>query len=220
MLRWLAVSFVLACGGREVSKIKYTHVQCSDCGIEPAAEQRFEPPDAERGLPKASPNEAEPTCTLVAEALVSLELGNYAEPEERAPKVAIEEKRCLSVKLSRDDRQCVIDSYDRASVAYCAPALMPKDPQPDRVSVEQCSALAQRMRTQVEQVSKSDPNNRALYERMLGAALEACRGDRWSAAMYECATHYVPLYAQNCQYVQPYGMYKKLERRLEKARKT
>jgi hypothetical protein len=216
MSRWLAVSLVLfACGGsqREVSKVKYTH-GADEGGVPLAESQQFKLPDEERPMiphepPTTTMQTVEPTCKLVAETLVSLELGNYAEPEERAPKVAAEEKRCAAAKLPADDRQCVIDSPDRQSVAYCAPVLFPNEPQNEALTAEQCKSISATMKTRTEQVIKSDPNNKAIYERQLAAVMEACRADRWNAQMAQCAANYVPMYWQNCMYIQPYGMWKR-----------
>lgn len=233
MSRWLLVSLVaVACGGggggkREVSKIKYTHTSCegSECAIAPPeTTDGFKQPDAERTRPEeqlgpALTDKPEPTCKLVAETLVSLELGNYAEPEERAPKVAIEERRCAAMRLSRDDRQCVIDSSDRTSVAYCVPALFPKEPQPVAVNGARCDKAAKQMMQQLDaQLRQQRVPDQRVWERQLLVAIDACRTDRWNEAMAQCAEYYVPMYAQNCAYVQPAGMWKRLEARLAKAR--
>ena len=57
-----------------------------------------------------------------------------------------------------------------------------------------------------------------VWERQLLVAIDACRTDRWNEEMAQCAEYYVPMYAQNCAYVQPTGMWKRLEARLAKAR--
>jgi hypothetical protein len=231
MSRWLLVSLLVACGGggggrsgpREVSKIKYTNTSCDeDCGIDPKAEP-FISPDGERDVtppqpelgPAVTTKAPEPTCNLVAQTLVSLELGNYAEPEERAPKIAVEERRCTAMRLSREDRQCVVDSYDRTSIAYCVPALFPKEPQPVAVNAARCDRAAKQMMTQLEaQLRNQRVPDQRVWERQLLVAIEACRADRWNEAMAQCAEYYVPMAAQNCAYVQPYGMWKRLEARL------
>jgi hypothetical protein len=224
MMRWLVVSLVVvACAGREVSKIKYTHSTCegADCTIAPQKRDQFAPPDEERGLPTATPAAIapEPTCRLVGETLASLELGNYADPEERAPKIAAGEKRCTAMKLSRDDRQCIVDSYDRASIAYCAPALFPDEPQQPALTGPQCDAIAKQMIQQLDQFMRSgQQTDQRQWERQLLASIDACRADRWNAAMGQCAQYYVPTNPQYCAYVQPTGMYKRLEARLAKAK--
>jgi hypothetical protein len=230
MSRWLLVSLVFACGGgggnREVSKIKYTHTNCADdaCAIAPTENtEQFAQPDVERTLPDPVPvatqNAPEPTCKLVAETLVSLELGNYADPEERAPKITVEERRCAAMKLSREDRQCVIESYDRTSVAYCVPALFPKEPQPQAVTAARCDKAAKQMMTQLDaQLRQQRVPDQRVWERQLLAAIDACRADRWNEQMAQCAEYYVPMNAASCAYVQPTGMWKRLEARLAKAR--
>lgn len=233
MSRAVLVSLVLvACGGssREVSKIKYTSTTCDhDCGIDPkpAADDsgKFVQPDDEPGpTSQATGADApapEPTCRLVAESLVSIELGNYAEPEEREPKVNAEQRRCEGMKLSREDRQCVVDSYDRASVAYCVPALFPKEPQQKALTKTECDAVAKQMSVNLQaQLSSQRVTDQRVWERQLLAASDACIADRWNVNMAQCAAYYVPMYVQNCAYVQPTGMVKRLEARLAKARGT
>ncbi|MBA3501351.1 MAG: hypothetical protein M4D80_37455 [Myxococcota bacterium] len=226
MSRWLLVSLVFACGGgnREVSKIKYTHTSCADCEIAPPANtEQFAQPDEERTRPELvppSPTQVapEPTCNLVAEALVSLELGNYADPEERAPKIAVEERRCVAMKLSREDRQCVVESYDRTSVAYCVPKLFPKEPQPQPVGAARCDMVAKQMMTRLDaQLRQQRVPDQRVWERQLLAAIDACRADRWNEQMAQCAEYYVPMNAATCADVQPTGMWKRLEARLVKA---
>jgi hypothetical protein len=233
MSRWALVSLVLAaaCGGgkREVSKIKYTNTTCDhDCAIDPVPASdggKFVAPDDQPG-PTSRPATAdapapEPTCELVAETLVSLELGNYADPEERAPKVAMQQKRCEGMKLSRDDRQCVVDSYDKTSVAYCVPALFPKEPQPKALSKVECDAITKQMSVNLtNQMTAQRIADQRVWERQLLVASEACMADRWNAAMGQCASYYVPMYADQCFYVQPIGMVKRLQARLAKARGT
>jgi hypothetical protein len=214
------VSVLFACGGgREVSKIKYTHTSCTECGIAPGGGEKFVPPDADQ-QPKAVPTAApEPTCKLVAETLVSMELGNYADPEDRAPKVAVEERRCNGMRLSRDDRQCIVDSNSKASVAYCVPALFPNEPQVAPLTAARCDQVGKQMMTNLDaQLRSQQVPDQRVWERQLLVAIDACRTDRWNEAMAQCAVYYVPMYAQNCAYVQPLGMWKRLEARLAKAR--
>ena len=227
MRTWPLV-FLVACGGsssapREVSTIKYTHTTCEvDCGIAPPeAEPRFEPPDEDRGVPVAVEAPApEPTCKLVAEVMVSLELGNYAEPEERAPRVTAAERRCIAVRLSRDDRQCLVDSYDKMSMAYCAPSLFP-DVKGAVVTLEQCEAAGKQMRAQLpnhlRNFQAQDPKP---FEKQLEAAIESCRKDRWNPAMLQCATAYVPIYAQYCAQTQPAVIWTRLQTRMQNAVRT
>ena len=225
MRTWLAV-FLFACGGssststapREVSKIKYTSTTCDDdCGIAPPAPE-FKPPDDERDVPQGVEAPApEPTCRIVAEVMVSLELGNYAEPEERAPRIAAEERRCTVARLSRDDRQCMIDSFDKQAMAYCAPALFP-EVKNAVVTLEQCDAAAKQMRTTLaQQLQSMQIKDTAQWDKQLVAAIESCRRDRWNLAMLQCATAYVPVYAQYCAGTQPAIIWTRLQTRMQNA---
>ena len=227
MRTWLVV-FSIACGGssasREVSTIKYTHTTCEvDCGITPPeAEPRFEPPDEDRGVPEpvVDAPAPEPTCTLVAEVMVSLELGNYAEPEARAPRVSAAERRCMAARLSRDDRQCLVDSYDKVSMAYCAPSLFP-DVKGAVVTLAQCEAAGKQMRAQLpNHVRNFQAQDAAPYEKQLEAAIESCRKDRWNPAMLQCATAYVPMYSQYCAQTQPAIIWTRLQTRMQNAVST
>jgi hypothetical protein len=57
-------------------------------------------------------------CPLVAKALSSFELGNYAEPEDRAPREAELEAQCLSAYLNKLDEMCILDAT-KETLAYC-----------------------------------------------------------------------------------------------------
>ncbi len=224
MFRWLAVSLVVACGGgREVSKVKYTRTSCDDCAIAPAQGQQFAPTDDERPVitPEqdpgaiASAKAPEPTCRLVGEVIASLEVGNYAEPAEREPKVAAAEKRCAAQRTTRDDRQCLIDSYDKAGMAYCIPALFPDVPL-QVIAAADCDTLDKQVRTQLGAQTQI---GRAAWETNLAVMVASCKGDRWNPAMLQCAqTSTMALYPQNCMYVQPPAIWKRFSTRLEAAK--
>src|SRR5262249_43248841 len=65
-------------------------------------------------------------CTAVAELLTSFDLGNYAEPEDRAPVVAKYKARCTAAYVTKEQGQCIDKARDRWAVAECAPALFPE----------------------------------------------------------------------------------------------
>lgn len=228
MRTWLAVSLLLsACGGGsktssiggppvEVSKIKYTHTSCDDCAIETPTEQQFRAPD--EAPPDSAGADAPPSCRVAAEVMVSIELGNYAAPEERAPLVAKAEQRCRAAKLSRDDLDCLAESRVQADVAYCAPKLYPDVPL-QVVTGEQCDTAAKQMRIQLErQLANMSTSDALPFMRQLNAAIDACKRDRWNPAMLQCAQTYVPLYASHCAYVTPNVIWRRLAARLETAR--
>ena len=221
---------VVACGGGSKASrpAEVSTVTCEPNCVTPAwapdevHEPRFEPPDTDRDVaePALAAPAPEPTCRLAAETLVSIELGNYAEPDERAPHVAAAEKRCKAARLTRDDRQCLLDATNRIDAAYCMPGWFP-DVQSAAVTIEQCEAAEKQMRASLSQYMQAYPQmpdaDFARLSRQINAAIASCKQDRWNAGLLQCAMYYVPLSAQACAYTRPYPMWKRLEARLEKA---
>ncbi len=58
-------------------------------------------------------------CGPVVEALVSIELGNYAEPEERAAKAAELRPLCEAQPLTDSDAACIVAARTRDQLAQC-----------------------------------------------------------------------------------------------------
>lgn len=65
------------------------------------------------------------SCDEVAEQLASYELGNYAEPEDRAPVVDRQRAVCKREGVSRDDRACLDKAKSKLAAARCVPRLFP-----------------------------------------------------------------------------------------------
>jgi hypothetical protein len=63
-------------------------------------------------------------CGQVGEALTSLELGNYAPVEERAPKVAAYRAKCIAEKLTLDEGRCVIAARTMKQLRDCPQPVM------------------------------------------------------------------------------------------------
>jgi hypothetical protein len=63
-------------------------------------------------------------CAMVAEALTSLELGNYAPIEERRPKVAAWRAKCEAQKLTKDEGDCVIAAKTVEDLKLCPKPVM------------------------------------------------------------------------------------------------
>src|SRR5437660_1521683 len=61
----------------------------------------------------------------VADGLASLELGNYAEPEERAPVVAQKRAACEAAHVTKDEATCLDAARDTYSAARCVPRMFP-----------------------------------------------------------------------------------------------
>jgi len=58
-------------------------------------------------------------CDSVADALASIELGNYAPKEQRAPRVAALVAICKTQHLSKDDAECILAARTKEQLAFC-----------------------------------------------------------------------------------------------------
>src|SRR5687767_15742223 len=65
-------------------------------------------------------------CTNVADTLASIDLGNYAEPEERQPVVAKYKAACDKAYVSKEQGECIDKVKDKWSAAQCAPNMFPE----------------------------------------------------------------------------------------------
>jgi hypothetical protein len=80
------------------------------------------PPESRSGdRPSGAPGA---DCALVAEALTSLELGNYAPVDERRPKVAVYRARCEAQNLTVDEGTCVIAARTMEQLRDCPKPVM------------------------------------------------------------------------------------------------
>jgi hypothetical protein len=70
-------------------------------------------------------------CVAIAAALTSLELGNYAEPEDRAPREAELAAACGASPLTADDAKCLLEAT-KDTLPFCAHplAVAHRDPPP------------------------------------------------------------------------------------------
>jgi len=60
--------------------------------------------------------------------MTSIALGNYAEPGERAPVVAIYKAACDVSLVSKEEAKCIDKARDTASAGRCVPRMMQKLP--------------------------------------------------------------------------------------------
>lgn len=58
-------------------------------------------------------------CDAVAEALASIELGNYAPKDQRAPRVTALAAICRTQNLSKDDGACILTAHTKDELALC-----------------------------------------------------------------------------------------------------
>ena len=195
-----------------------------DTGCELAIEEapRFEAPDGERKQPEptdtvpqvvaAKPPEA--TCAAVGSSLASVELGNYAEEDQRAPVIAKHEARCVKLKLSTDERKCVFEARDKVTIAYCVPRFVPDLPI-QIVDATECPKIMDGIRGRMATLNAP---KQALWDRKLTALDRSCRQDRWTFTFSECArTNAMAAQPTDCLDLAPMPLQKLLQDRLAKA---
>ena len=64
-------------------------------------------------------------CDSVAEQLASYDLGNYAEPEQRAPTVEKYHALCKRESVDIDEAACLDNAKTKLAAARCVPRLFP-----------------------------------------------------------------------------------------------
>jgi hypothetical protein len=86
------------------------------------------------GLLVACSSKREPNrhCPAVAEALTSIEIGNYAPHDVRAVKVKEMAEKCEAANPSQNDAACIVEAQTKDALAYCPKPIIvaaePRDP--------------------------------------------------------------------------------------------
>jgi hypothetical protein len=213
MRRALLICAVAACG--PVNNYHPIHGgECpKDTGCEAPIQEtaRFEPPDDLHVQPPQSPetvegivagHKAKATCASVANLMASLQLGNYADEDERAPVAGKYEQACVRRHTTLDELACLDDASSWRDLAYCTPQLAPNVPL-QLVAARDCAAIA----TQIHDRFGAKITDDAALEIKL--VLTSCEQDHWPAELGNCARTNVwvsrpgtqPL--ANCMYLAP-----------------
>src|SRR5262245_30975163 len=64
-------------------------------------------------------------CDAVAEDMASYELGNYAEPDQRAPVVEKYRDMCKDKSVTDTESKCLVKAKNKLAAARCIPRLFP-----------------------------------------------------------------------------------------------
>jgi hypothetical protein len=167
MIRWASILLTVAACARSGPPPARLFAagggECPDqsgCGVPLDEEPKYAPPDEAHG-PPGDPDlgpeaKREATCTDVGISAASLEVGNYATDEERAPIVRKYRARCMRARLDRTERRCVLEAADAATIAYCAPRFWPEHVV-DFVEVSACAELAKQIRARANALPAGQP---------------------------------------------------------------
>lgn len=128
-------------------------------------------------------------CTAVAEGLASYDLGNYAEPEERAPVVAGYKASCEKAHVTREQGDCFEKAADKTAAMMCAPFMFAATKPPGVGSgggdcAKVVSRIRQTMQGQMTQVT--DPQTMQMMTKAFTVMQDSCAQDAWSAALKTC----------------------------------
>jgi hypothetical protein len=114
-------------------------------------------------------------CGEVAEQLTAFEVGNYAEPEQRAATLTHERARCEAAHVSRDAGACIAKAKTRWEAVDCAPALFPT------LAHVTCDEVLTKMKSMV-----GGGMSRAELDKMLPILKASCEADGWPTAFKAC----------------------------------
>ncbi len=157
------------------------------------------------------------SCDKVAELLASIELGNYASPEQRAPAVAHHKQACTTAKVTEEEAACLARARDTWSAVSCVPRMFPK-PAPGG----DCKEVATRVRQSIQQTSIGSDAQK-LIDKMMPAMEASCIADSWPKPLVACIVAAKPgdLGAlEKCNELMPKALQDKLQQRMMQAAPT
>ncbi|MBA3391919.1 MAG: hypothetical protein H0T89_04700 [Deltaproteobacteria bacterium] len=125
-------------------------------------------------------------CTVVAENLASMDLGNYAEPEQRAPVVAKYRASCEQVRVSKEEAACLDAARDTWSAGQCVPRMFPEMAS---TSTADCRQVADKVRATMTpqlQGQIDNPQVRQWIDATFQVMQQSCEQDAWPTGLKQC----------------------------------
>jgi hypothetical protein len=123
-------------------------------------------------------------CQLVAETVTSFDLGNYAEPEERAPLVAKYKAACETAHVTKEEGQCLDKATDKWAAGQCAPKMFPQS----AASKADCKAVIARIEeaTKPQVQGLDQPQMKQWFETTIRVMQQSCEQDMWPDGLKKC----------------------------------
>jgi hypothetical protein len=125
-------------------------------------------------------------CQVIGDQFASFELGNYAEPEQRAPVANKYKAACEKAYVSKEQGGCMAQARDRFAAMQCAPAMFPELSAPAAGGSACASAIAVETGLMGSQFSSADPQGKVMLDEIMGAMLESCEQDKWPQPLVAC----------------------------------
>jgi hypothetical protein len=154
-------------------------------------------------------------CSAVAETLTSIELGNYASKDQRAPAVAKHRQACIAAKVTQEEAACLDKATDTWSAATCVPRMFPKQASSDHGD---CAEVTKRIRQSVEKdMAQAGPDAQRMLDKMLPALQASCEQDQWPPVVMQCIVAAQPgdqAAMNKCSQLMPKALQDKLQKRM------
>jgi hypothetical protein len=157
-------------------------------------------------------------CQAVANQLASIELGNYAEPEDRAPIVARYQGACEAALVSKEEGQCIDKARDKWSASQCVPRMFPELASS---SSGDCATIVAKAKAMMENQAAylSDPSMKKWFDLSMKIMQQSCEQDHWPDALKRCmlTNDGSPAAMQGCNQQMPPALQQAMQSRLTKA---
>jgi hypothetical protein len=157
-------------------------------------------------------------CQAVADQLASLELGNYAEPEVRAPIVAKYQAACDTALVSKEEAQCLDKARDKWSAGQCVPRMFPELASS---ATGDCAAIIARTKATMETQAAylNNPSTKQWFDLSMQVMQQSCEQDHWPDSLKHCmlANDGTPAAMQICNQQMPPELQQAMQLRLTKA---
>ncbi|HEY4056423.1 MAG TPA: hypothetical protein VGM39_07430 [Kofleriaceae bacterium] len=160
-------------------------------------------------------------CEVVANQLTSFDLGNYAEPEQRAPLVAKYKTACEKAFVNKEQGACMAHANDVFAAKQCAPLMFPELSSANNGSAATGTACAEAIASERAVLAKQlggDPQSSTMLDASMSVMLQACEQDKWPATLVACMKDAKALddFA-GCNHLMPPDLQQKLTERVSAA---
>jgi hypothetical protein len=128
-------------------------------------------------------------CQLIADQLASFDLGNYAEPEDRAPVVDKYKRACHKAMVSKEQGECIANTTDRFAAFQCAPLMFPDMNKAAEAGGDgECDKIMATLKTFMQKslAGAQDPQTLRMLDAVFVAMKDSCEQDGWPAAFKQC----------------------------------
>ena len=127
-------------------------------------------------------------CQVIADQLASFDLGNYAEPEERAPVVDKYKRACHKAMVSKEQGECMANATNRFAALQCAPLMFPDTSKQGAAGGGECAPIMDKIKAAMARSmgNAQDPQTNKMLDAVFVAMKDSCEQDGWPPAFKQC----------------------------------